>query len=127
MTWQDELVGDFHSLLVDPLFTSQGLAFGLDYVNPTGAGSLTLSAYLAGDFDRDGDVDGFDFLAWQRGGSPNPLSQSDLADWETNYGTVLPPPLTDSAAVPEPSALVLLCLGGLLASRSSRHATTLAA
>ena len=31
------------------------------------------------DFDGDEDVDGADFLAWQRGESPNLLSQSDLA------------------------------------------------
>ena len=48
---------------------------------------VALVAALPGDFDFDGDVDGHDFLKWQRGESPNPLSQSDLADWEANYGT----------------------------------------
>ena len=34
-----------------------------------------------GDYDSDGDVDGFDFLTWQRGfGSV--YDSSDLADWE---------------------------------------------
>ena len=56
------------------------------------AGFDSGSAYLftsgiTGDFDLDGDVDGYNFLKWQRGESPNPLSQSDLADWEANYGT----------------------------------------
>src|SRR5262245_39274161 len=41
---------------------------------------------LLGDFDGDGDVDGRDFLVWQRGGSPNPLSAGDLAQWQANYG-----------------------------------------
>jgi hypothetical protein len=41
---------------------------------------------LLGDFDRDGDVDGRDFLVWQRGGSPTPFSASDLAHWQANYG-----------------------------------------
>jgi probable HAF family extracellular repeat protein len=36
---------------------------------------------LPGDFDVDGDVDGSDFLAWQR----NP-AVGDPADWRTNYG-----------------------------------------
>jgi hypothetical protein len=45
-------------------------------------------AALPGDFDGNGNVDGRDFLAWQRGGSPTPLSSSDLADWQENYGTV---------------------------------------
>ena len=34
---------------------------------------------LAGDFNNDGVVDGADFLAWQRGESPEPLSAADLA------------------------------------------------
>ncbi len=61
---------------------------------------VTLLAALPGDFDID--VDGFDFLKWQRGESPNPLSASDLADWEANYGTVAPLSAT-STTVPEPS------------------------
>jgi hypothetical protein len=65
----------------------------------------TISVGLPGDFDQDGDVDGRDFLLWQRGGSPNPFSAGDLADWQTNYGF---PPLTAvSTAVPEPAGLVL--------------------
>ena len=55
---------------------------------------------LAGDFDGDGDVDGEDFLEWQR----DP-SVGSLADWQTNYGAA--PLSANAAAVPEPSALVL--------------------
>jgi hypothetical protein len=40
-----------------------------------------------GDFNGDRTYDGLDFLKWQRGESPNPLSVMDLADWEANYGT----------------------------------------
>jgi hypothetical protein len=40
-----------------------------------------------GDFNFDGDSDGNDFLKWQRGESLSSLSQSDLADWEANFGT----------------------------------------
>lgn len=39
--------------------------------------------------DGDGDVDGRDFLIWQRGGSPSAadgVSSSDLAIWQSNYG-----------------------------------------
>ncbi len=58
------------------------------------------------DFDTDGDVDGFDFLAWQRGhGIPAPnavkadgdadgdtdVDADDLAAWENAFGA-LPPP-----------------------------------
>jgi len=68
---------------------------------------------LAGDFNDDGSVDGFDFLAWQRGESPNPLSASDLADWEANYGE--PTPLSAAiAAVPEPGCLLLGVVGAMV-------------
>jgi hypothetical protein len=58
-----------------------------------------------GDFDNDGDVDGRDFLAWQRGESPNPFSSGDLAEWHVNYDNS--ELNASSAAVPEPSALLL--------------------
>jgi len=67
---------------------------------------------LASDFDEDGDVDGFDFLTWQRGGSPTPLSSGDLSDWQTNYGTVAPLSAA-SAVVPEPHTLLLASLASM--------------
>jgi pectinesterase len=64
------------------------------------------------DFDGDGDVDGQDFLVWQRGDSPNAGSAEDLALWQAQYGN--PGPLSASVAVPEPAnmafALSLLML-----------------
>ncbi len=46
-----------------------------------------------GNFDNDnlpaGDVDGGDFLEWQRGNSPTgPLDQADLTTWQGNYNRV---------------------------------------
>jgi hypothetical protein len=67
------------------------------------------TAGLEGDFDNDGDVDGRDFLRWQRGQSPNPLSASDLAAWQTNYGAS--GLVAAVATVPEPHAVALLCCG----------------
>jgi hypothetical protein len=64
-----------------------------------------------GDFDGDGDVDGRDFLIWQRGESETPLSPGDLLDWQENYGAGTP--LVSTIAVPEPSAALLF---GLAAS-----------
>ncbi len=59
-----------------------------------------------GDFDDDGDIDGNDFLIWQRGNSTTgPLDAGDLVDWQDNYG---PGPLVAASAVPEPSTLILL-------------------
>jgi hypothetical protein len=59
-----------------------------------------------GDFDLDGDVDGRDFLTWQRGGSPSPYSAIDLQTWQGAYGA----PLVAISAVPEPSTVVLISL-----------------
>lgn len=43
-------------------------------------------ASLPGDFDSDGDVDGRDFLTWQRGESTTPHSSGDLTEWQSSYG-----------------------------------------
>jgi hypothetical protein len=56
------------------------------------------------DFNEDGAIDGRDFLAWQRGESPDPLSSGDLVLWQEQYGN---PPLTANSSVPEPSTLAL--------------------
>jgi PEP-CTERM motif len=66
---------------------------------------------LGGDFDGDGDVDGTDFLVWQRGGSPDPLSASDLVDWRTNFGTVASSINAATTGVPEPTTWLLLTIG----------------
>lgn len=73
----------------------------------------------AGDFDADGDVDGADFLVWQRGEVSSPPDANDLTDWQTNYGAGAA--LTSGVAnVPEPSSGVLLLLGSLLFARLRR-------
>jgi hypothetical protein len=76
---------------------------------------------LAGDFDGDGDVDGRDFLAWQRGNSPAPFSAGDLADWQDNYGDGA---LVTTTAVPEPGALCLMLLAGIGAVAWRRPTTS---
>ena len=90
--------------------------FGTFFDGFTGGGDANFVAYfdttfppdLPGDFDFDLDVDGTDFLIWQRGGSPSPFSASDLADWEAYYGTE--PLMAVSTAVPEPGSGILACL-----------------
>jgi hypothetical protein len=68
--------------------------------------NLVLVPVIPGDFDHNGVADGNDFLLWQRGGSPNPFSQTDLDDWQANYG---PPAIAAAAAaVPEPASVGLL-------------------
>lgn len=66
-----------------------------------------------GDFDLDADVDGEDFLTWQRNiGSPEAL-----ADWRMNYGlsaeTISPANVTE---VPEPYSSALLLFGVVFVS-----------
>jgi hypothetical protein len=51
----------------------------------SGSGEYLLSISGDGDFDQDGDVDGGDFLEWQRGFGTN-YDASDLNTWQTNYG-----------------------------------------
>ncbi|TWU26017.1 metallophosphoesterase [Bythopirellula polymerisocia] len=67
-----------------------------------------ISQPIAGDFDEDGDVDGNDFLVWQRGGSPNELSAEDLLAWDTNYGLAASLLATGTTMVPESSTLLML-------------------
>jgi hypothetical protein len=59
---------------------------------------FTLSSPL-GDFDHDNDVDGNDFLTWQR----DP-SVGDLSDWQTNFGASSS---VNAASTPEPSGWII--------------------
>ncbi len=108
-------------------FTTSGV-FDADGAGPGTLGGenykLTslLSSGQAGDFDLDGDVDGADFLTWQRGGSPSPLSPGDLATWKANFGAAVTVNAAAAVgAVPEPtalfSAMVALCGLGVWRSR----------
>jgi hypothetical protein len=87
------------------------------------------------DFDHDSDVDGDDFLTWQRnvnlmGQSDNSngdanfdgtVNGADLAVWEAQYGS--PPPVSAVTTVPEPASTALFTVATLLffaAQRSRR-------
>lgn len=73
-------------------------------------GEQFVTATRSADFNRDGAVDGKDFLVWQR--SP---TAGSLADWQANYGS--PNSLRANATtVPEPSAFVLFVVAGIFAS-----------
>jgi len=69
--------------------------------------NLVASNPFSGDFDFDGDVDGSDFLEWQRSDG----SASELLDWQTSYGNASSSVL--AAAIPEPSTWLLCALAGL--------------
>jgi hypothetical protein len=83
------------------------------------------------DFDGDGDVDGRDFLTWQRGfGTPdavladgdadgdNDVDGADLVIWQAQYGQPTGP-LAASTSVPEPASFTLI--GTLLAMLGVRR------
>jgi hypothetical protein len=94
------------------------------------------SASLPGDFDVDGDVDGADFLDWQRQvGSAVPngtgadangdgtVDGLDLAEWSENFGEVAASPAGSPAAasVPEPAALSLVAVAVAMVASFGRH------
>jgi hypothetical protein len=72
-----------------------------------------------GDFDNDDDVDGRDFLRWQRKQSPNNGSLADRQAWQANYG--YNGSLVAAQVVPEPTSLAILaciaCIGSLSRKR----------
>ena len=86
----------------------------------------------AADFDSDGDVDGADFLVWQRGlGSPGARSQGDanndgnvtaedLGVWRQQFASAT----ASAAAVPEPSALTSILLASGFAWPARRAKAT---
>ncbi|QEG33987.1 PEP-CTERM sorting domain-containing protein [Bythopirellula goksoeyrii] len=96
-----------------------GLSVGTNFLrigiasNTDGAGIYQIDNFRiireisseSGDFDNDGDVDGNDFLVWQRGGSPNGINSGDLAIWQAQYGGA--PPVVASSPVPEPTSFLL--------------------
>ena len=66
---------------------------------------LTSESGDPGDFDSDGDVDGADFLKWQR----DDASAGGLSDWQSGYGNGAS--VASLSAVPEPNSCLLLLLG----------------
>lgn len=66
-----------------------------------------VAADLIGDFDLDGDASGADFLLWQRGGSPSPISPKDLIDWRENHGVTDDLQSISSRTIPEPTSATL--------------------
>jgi len=73
----------------------------------TGFALSSISGGPLADFDSDNDVDGNDFLVWQRGFGTT-LNATDLANWEAEFGTV--PSGVTVTAVPEPASWLLVCL-----------------
>jgi hypothetical protein len=84
-------------------------------------GFFVSNAVASADFDHDGDVDGRDFLVWQRGGSPAPRSTGNLSLWQEQYAAA-GGSLTAAVQVPEPGTSSLLMLVAIAASAPLRCA-----
>ncbi|WP_428307357.1 glycerophosphodiester phosphodiesterase family protein [Lacipirellula sp.] len=99
-----------------PARMEQLIAMGVDSIE-TDRPDLMADIIYAGDANGDFDVDGADFLAWQRGGSG-----ITLADWKKTYGhargipaNASPAATTASTSIPEPAGvLILLIAAGVL-------------
>lgn len=75
-----------------------------------------------GDFDGNGETDGLDFLAWQRGfgitagangsdgdaDADGDVDHDDLIAWEQNYGSPWGLGVGQSVAIPEPASIVTM-------------------
>jgi len=70
-----------------------------------------------GDYDFDGDVDGRDFLEWQREDG----TAAGLASWEANFGNGVPSVVGTSQTVPEPTTLWLALLPAVACCLNRRH------
>jgi hypothetical protein len=87
---------------------------------------VATAASQPGDFDGDSDVDGADFVAWQTNfpkaaaavlsegdaDGDGDVDGADFVVWQTNFPFT---PAGGTSPVPEPHAVILLALGGLLA------------
>lgn len=106
-SWVNETIDSYTSGVSGPdeieaMIDDTGMHVIYSTGNETVHYAFLSTAGSPGDFDGDGDVDGRDFLAWQR----NPAVGS-LASWQTNYGSS--PLSAVSRAVPEPGTLVFAC------------------
>lgn len=106
--WYAATDGNGPSLeLIDPFADPTNSAnWRASYYRGGSPGSAGEGPIVAGDFDGDGDVDGRDFLIWQRGygtvqliasatngdaDADRDVDGSDLGVWRANYGTSLSP------------------------------------
>lgn len=87
-------------------------------VSPTSVVLKVLgSVALPGDFDNDLDVDGADFLKWQRNFGTPGYDAASLATWKANFGATAA--AAAAGAVPEPvgALLGLMAVGSVAAAR----------
>lgn len=141
---QEDGVRDLGMMVTGGLEASgwESLAFALE-ANPMGqiigygylsSGVGSRSAFLltpvsvAGDFNRDGVVDAADYTVWRdnlgasdeaalngNGDGLNGVDQADYLLWRANYGQTIANPIGNTQSAPEPTAILMATLWGILA------------
>lgn len=124
-TLTSSIAGTGSTLTIELVAAADGgsEAFAFDNILIEG---ITIVAGDDADFDQDGDVDGADFLAWQRGfgngttfaeGDANgdgAVDAEDLSIWRSQFSSSALAAQQGFSVVPEPSACFILALGSLL-------------
>ncbi len=104
----------FDGLMDDVAIWDQSLTAAEVTLLAGGASPESIVAPATADFDGDGDVDGADFLKWQR----DLGDATNLALWEADFGTTAAG--AAAAVVPEPASWILVCTIALAATRRRR-------
>ncbi len=118
--------GTITQLRLDPVGSGSGTDFEIDYIRLIDSSAFIITA----DFDQDGDVDGTDFLAWQKGfgtqsgatldiGDGNgdgKVDAEDLTLWTNAFGST--PAAASATQVPEPTTGILAIVALILGSWS---------
>jgi hypothetical protein len=127
------LVGSFAAINLPTL--GAGLAWDQSMLLTDGIlGIISAPSGLAGDFNGDGVVDAADYTVWRdnlgatdesafamgSGTGDNMIDAADYALWRSNFGSTAAA-LTQAANVPEPTALLLAVIGGLVAAGVRRR------
>ncbi len=105
----ESLLGDASHLGLRLSSATVGPYVNIASLESTGVAPTLVIQYATtqpGDFDLDADVDGDDFLVWQRGLGAN-YDAGHLDDWKTNFGAPSGELAAVAAQAPEPSAAML--------------------
>lgn len=132
--------GSYNPTITDLQFTSQAVSnFTVSNVWIGNAATMLPATLTSqGDFNKDGVVNGADYVLWRKsmgqsgsnlaadGNGDYLVDSGDLNTWRAHFGMAVSgsasePPLSAEAAVPEPSAVILLVLAMLAVLPTIRH------
>ena len=92
----------------------------ISYLGGTGNDVTLNLVALLGDYNRDGRVDGADYVVWRKTGING---EQGYADWRANFGTTAPGFVAGLGArqVPEPAAWILIVTGMMACGARHRN------